>query len=56
MKWASDRQSCRAGSLSLQRPPAREMIENGETVSAIAKEMKTSRQTIQTIMRVRDQG
>ncbi len=36
-----------------QRQAARDRIENGETISAIAREMKTSRQTI---MRVRDQG
>ena len=36
-----------------QRQDARNRIENGETISAIAREMKTSRQTI---MRVRDQG
>ena len=36
-----------------QRQDVRDRIENGETISAIAREMKTSRQTI---MRVRDQG
>ena len=36
-----------------QRQAARDRIENGETISAIAREMKTSRQTI---MRTRDQG
>ena len=36
-----------------QRRDAHNRIENGETVSAIAREMKTNRQTI---MRVRDRG
>ena len=36
-----------------QRQAARNRIKNGETIPAIAREMKTSRQTI---MRVRDQG
>ena len=36
-----------------QRQDVRDRIENGETISAIAREMNTSRQTI---MRVRDQG
>ena len=36
-----------------QRQAARDRVENGETISAIAREMKPSRQTI---MRVRDQG
>ncbi len=35
-----------------QRKTVREKIENGEAISAIAREFKTSRQTI---MRVRDQ-
>ena len=36
-----------------QRQAARNRIKNGETIPAIAREMKTSRQTI---MRVRDRG
>ena len=36
-----------------QRQEVRDRLDNGETVSAIAKAMKTSRQAI---MRVRDEG